>query len=190
MIWETVVTTRAPDGRVHIAPMGIRLEGAQIVLAPFRPSSTLDNVLASRVAAVNVVDDVRVFAGCLTGHRDWPVVACERIAGVRLTGAVSHRELELQRVDDDPQRPRLYCDVVADAVHRGWNGFNRAQAAVIEAAILVSRLDLLPAAKIDSELAYLATAVEKTAGPVEREAWCWLTARVEQFRSGLRQEKI
>lgn len=189
MIWETVVTTRAPDGRVHIAPMGIRVEEGRVVLAPFRPSTTLDNVLATGVATVNMTDDVRIFAGCLTGRRDWPTVSCEHIACVRLADPLTHRELKVARVEDDAARPRLLCDVVFERTHRAFAGFNRAQAAVLEAAILVSRLDMLPAAKIDAELAYLTIAIEKTAGPMEREAWGWLTTRIAQFRSGVRQEK-
>ena len=39
---------------------------------------------------------------------------------------------------------------------------------MIEPAILVSRLDMLPRGKIDREIAYLAIAIEKTAGPRER----------------------
>ena len=50
--------------------------------------------------------------------------------------------------------------------------------AVVEAAILVSRLDLLPREKIEAEMAFLATAVEKTAGPQEQEAWGWLVEKV------------
>jgi len=57
---------------------------------------------------------------------------------------------------------------------------------VIEAAILVSRLDRLPAQKIDDEMRYLAIAVDKTAGPVEREAWSWLTERIRTYRSQAR----
>lgn len=190
MIWETVVTTRALDGRVHIAPMGIRVEDGRVVLAPFRPSATLDNVLATGAAVINMTDDVRIFAGCLTGRHDWPTVACERIACVRLADPLAHRELKLARVEDDATRPRLLCDIVFERTHRPFAGFNRAQAAVVEAAILVSRLDMLPADKIDAELAYLTIAIEKTAGPAEREAWSWLTARIAQFRGGGRQEKI
>ena len=190
MIWETVVTTRAPDGRVHIAPMGIRVEGEQVVLAPFRPSTTLDNVLATGAAAVNMTDDVRVFAGCLTGRRDWPTAPCEQVPCVRLAEPVAHRELRLARIEEDAVRPRLLCDVVLERTHRPFLGFNRAQAAVVEAAILVSRLAMLPAAKIDAELAYLAIAIEKTAGPAEQEAWSWLIERVRQFRSEARHEKI
>jgi hypothetical protein len=185
MIWETVVTTRSDVGRVHIAPMGIR-ESAEgrVVLAPFRPSTTLENVLATRVAAVNLTDDVRVIAGCLTGRPDWPTQPCERIECVRLDNALAHRELALARIDEaDAERPRLHCDVVFAANHRPFRGFNRAQAAVVEAAILVSRLHMLPAEKIDAEMKYLAIAVEKTAGPAEREAWSWLVAHIAAFRA-------
>ena len=59
-----------------------------------------------------------------------------------------------------------------------FQGFNRAQAAVVEAAILVSRLKILATAKIAEELAYLQIAVTKTAGDAEREAWAWLIAAV------------
>jgi len=179
MIWETIVTTRSSAGQLHVAPMGIReSEEGRIVLAPFRPSTTLKNILATRVAAVNFTDDVRVFAGCFTGRRDWPTRPCERIECAWLDSALAHRELTLARVEEDPERPRLHCDIVLAATHRPFRGFNRAQAAVIEAAILVSRLHMLPRQKVESEMAYLAIAVEKTAGPHEREAWSWLTERV------------
>jgi hypothetical protein len=67
---------------------------------------------------------------------------------------------------------------VHEAGHAPFLGFNRAQSAVMEAAILVSRLHLLPAEKIASELSYLQIAVDKTAGEPEREAWGWLIAAV------------
>ena len=48
--------------------MGIRRQGEIIVIAPFRPSTTLDNLLGRGCAVVNYTDDVRIFAGCLTGR--------------------------------------------------------------------------------------------------------------------------
>ena len=48
---------------------------------------------------------------------------------------------------------------------------NRARAAVLEAAILSTRLNRLSREKIDQELAYLKIAIDKTAGPIELEAW-------------------
>lgn len=182
MIFETIVTTQSADGRVHIAPMGIRPDEDLIELAPFKPSTTLDNVLETRCAVVNFTDDVRIFAGCVTGRRKWTTVPAERVFSVRLENTLRHSELTLERIEEDELRPRLICRPVYEASHAPFRGFNRAQAAVIEAAILVSRLRMLPAEKIDAEMAYLAIAIEKTAGSVEREAWGWLLDRIAEHR--------
>ncbi len=185
LIYESIVTTLAPDGAAHIAPMGLRIDAAGlVVLMPFKPSTTLANVLATGHAVMNMTTDVRVFAGCVTGRRDWPLVACERIAGKRLQGALAHRELALERHTDDAQRPRLAMRVVHESVHAPFPGFVRAQAAVIEGAVLVSRLAMLPREKIDAELAYLRIAIDKTAGPAELQAWSWLVEAIERHRAG------
>ena len=84
---------------------------------------------------------------------------------------------------EDPQRPRFHCAVLREESHAPFRGFNRAQAAVVEAAILVSRLHLLPPDKIEREIAYLQIAIDKTAGPREREAWLWLTERIAAFHA-------
>ena len=183
LILETIVTTRAPDGRTHIAPMGLREQDGLALLAPFRPSTTLEYILASGCAVVNATDDVRVFAGCIAGRRDWPLVPAEKVPGVRLAGALAHTELALERVEEDGNRPRLLLRRVHEVTHAPFRGYNRAQAAVIEAAVLVSRLHLLPPEKIDSELAYLTIAIDKTAGPAEQEAWGWLMERIAQHRA-------
>ena len=181
MIIESIITTLSPDGQPHIAPMGVIWRENVPVLAPFRPSSTLDNLRQNGTAVINHTDDVRIFAGCLTGRRDWPLIAADRIDGRRLAAALSHQELRVERVEEDEQRPRFHCRVVHEAAHGAFQGFNRAQAAVIEAAILVSRLTMLPRDKVEREMAYLEIAVSKTAGPREREAWEWLTARIAAF---------
>ena len=72
---------------------------------------------------------------------------------------------------------------VHEVTHAAWPGFNRAQAAVIEGAVLVSRLHMLPTQKVDSEMAYLRIAIEKTAGAEEREAFGWLIDAVERHRA-------
>lgn len=183
MIFETLVTTVAADGRVHCAPMGARYASDGVVLMPFKPSATLANILASHSAVLNLSTDVRIFAGCVTGRRDWPTRPTERIVGRRLEAALAHIELQLLRCEDDPQRPALHLARVLERTHAPFPGFNRAQAAVIEGAVLVSRLRLLPAAKVDDEMAYLQIAIDKTAGPAEREAWQWLTDAVASFRA-------
>ena len=182
-IYETVITTVAADGRVHVAPMGVRYAGEQVVLMPFKPSTTLDNVLATRHAVLNVVTDTRVFAGCVTGRRHWPTVAAECIAGARLVCALGHVELELVEHRDDPQRPVLRLARVHAATHAPFMGLNRAQAAVVEGAVLVSRLQMLPMEKIETEMKYLQIAIDKTAAAPEHEAWGWLREAVELHRS-------
>jgi hypothetical protein len=137
LIRETMLTTISREGRVHIAPMGIIAEGDGWIVAPFHPSATLDNLRTVPFAVANYTDDVRIFAGCLTGR-----------------------------------------------AHAPFEGFNRAKAAVIEAAILVSRLHMLPREKIEAEVAYLEIAVAKTAGTHEAEAWSWLMDAIRAHYAG------
>lgn len=185
MIHETIVTTAARDGRPHVAPMGARYDGDFVVLSPFRPSTTLDNIVESRVAVLNFTTDVRIFAGCVTHcATDWPTVAASRVASVRLAASLAHAELELDDIGGDTERPVLRMKRVHLENHAPFAGFNRAQAAVVEGAILVSRLFMLPADKVDNEMAYLQIAIDKTAGDDERTAWSWLVAAVERYRAG------
>ncbi|EIN03048.1 hypothetical protein WQE_01460 [Paraburkholderia hospita] len=186
MIHETIITTCTSDGVAHTAPMGIRHdENGLTILAPFRPSKTLDNVLATRAAVINFTTDVRIFAGCVTGtQRDWPTSPATKVPSLRLKESLAHTELTLDHItEDDPQRPVLHMRCVHTETHAPFTGFNRAQAAVVEGAILVSRLFMLPADKIDREMAYLQIAIDKTAGPDELIAWQWITAAVERFRT-------
>lgn len=182
MIYEVVVTTVNQDGDVHIAPMGIRYDNRCVLIAPFKPSQTLLNLQSSGTAVINVTDDVRVYAGCLTGKYHWPTQTTKVIQGQRLEAAISYQELVVEKIDDDGLRPTVRLSQVFQEIIRPFPGFNRSQAAVIEAAILVSRLNMLPAEKIDLEMEYLSIAVNKTAGEREQEAWLWLTDAIAKFR--------
>src|SRR4051794_23221399 len=181
MIRECVVTTIDATGHVHIAPLGLIQDRDEWIIAPFRPSATLHNLQAVPFATANYVDDVRVIAGCLTGRRNWPIVDVPGHPVPRLDAALAHGELRVTRVEEDETRPRFHCSASKVATHAPFRGLNRAKAAVLEAAILVSRLSMLPRDKVDSEIAYLTIAIEKTAGPDEREAWDWLMEAVRQF---------
>jgi len=179
MIREAIITTVSPAGKVHVAPFGLIAEGNRWVIAPFRPSTTLDNLIAVPYAVANFTDDVRLFAGCLTGRRDWPLVPASKIAVSRIADALAHAELAVEKVAEDAARPRFVCGIVHEETHAPFGGFNRAKAAVIEACILLSRLHMLPRQKVEQELAYLTISVEKTAGPEEAQAWSWLMDEVK-----------
>ena len=68
----------------------------------------------------------------------------------------------------------LMCEVVKTHRMRDFFGFNRAKHAVIEAAILATRIDFLPADEILEQFQWLQVIVEKTAGPVEARAFEYL----------------
>lgn len=106
-IVETIVTTIDAGGTAHIAPLGLIADGDGWVLAPFKPSRTLDNLRAQPFAVASHTDDARVFAGCLTGRRDWPLVKAEKVAGSRLASAISHWELRITHVTEDEVRPKI-----------------------------------------------------------------------------------
>ncbi|WP_428422921.1 DUF447 domain-containing protein [Methylibium sp.] len=185
-IFETVVTTVAADGTPHIAPFGVRYRDGHVVLMPFKPSATLDNLRTTRHAVLNLTTDTRVFAGAVCarwlGARSWPLLPVQSFAGQRLANALAHSELALLHDNDHAERPTLTLRRVLDLTHAPFPGFNRAQAAVIEGAVLVSRLQMLAPGKIDTEMDYLQIAIDKTAGPEEHEAWGWLREAVARQR--------
>src|SRR6476660_7569291 len=111
MIRETMLTTMSAEGRVHIAPMGLIADGDGWIVAPFRPSATLDNLRTVPFAVANYTDDVRIFAGCLTGRHEWSTRASDHVPVPRLTSALAHTELAVVGITDDEQRPRFRCAV-------------------------------------------------------------------------------
>lgn len=178
MIFETIIISLDEAGVPHVTPFGVKHEDDAIVISPFKPSKTLDNILLSKSATMNLTDDVRIFAGALTGRKAWGLLPTEKISGFRLEDCLTHVELTLTEVREDAERPQLVMQKVKTEHHAGFEGFNRAQAAVIELAVLTSRLHFLPPEKIQSELKYLQIAIDKTAGERELEAWGWLTEKV------------
>ena len=130
---------------------------------------------------MNLTDYVRVFAGALTRRQAWLLLPADKVTGFRLADTLAHKELKLVKVLEDSQRPQLLMEVIHEVQHQPFKGFNRAQAAVIELAVLVSRLERLSKDKVLSEMAYLQIAIDKTAGERELQAWGWLVEKVENF---------
>jgi uncharacterized protein len=182
-ILESIVTTVAADGSVNCAPMGVEWADAAIVLKPFLETATYRNVVATRTAVVNVVDDVRVFARAAISNPRYATVPAERVRGVVLADCCAWRELEVQTIDSTPPRSRIGTSVAHRGFRREFIGFNRARHAVLEMAIHATRLHLFTRDFIDSELARLTVIVEKTAGPDEREAMALLADFVQRQRS-------
>lgn len=175
MIVEGVITTKCPDGQVNISPMGpeVGTDMAQMVLKPFQSSTTYQNLKRSGEAVFHITDDVLLLAASAI-HRFAELPSLRPAAAVDgfvLADACRWYELRVIELDDRQARTRITCDVVHRGRIRDFLGFNRAKHAVVEAAILATRIDLLPAEQICAELERLAVPVDKTAGSQEREAF-------------------
>jgi hypothetical protein len=178
MIVETIVTTVAADGRINFAPMGVEWGDQTIVLKPFLDTATFRNVTATGSAVVNLTDDVRMFAQAAISNPLYATVPASVVKGVVLADCCSWRELQVQSIDATPPRSRIETSVVHRGFRREFIGFNRASHAVLEAAIYATRLHLLEAAFVQSEMDRLQVIVDKTAGDREREAMALLAAYV------------
>jgi uncharacterized protein len=178
VIIESILTTMAPDGSINFAPMGVEWGETSIVIKPFLETTTFRNVRETRVAVVNLTDDVMLFAQGAISSPQFPWVPAAVVRGAVLEAACSWRELEVAAIDDTPPRSRIETRVVHHGQRREFLGFNRARHAVLEAAILATRTHLIPAAEIQAEFARLQVIVDKTAGPREHEAMAMLTEYV------------
>lgn len=167
-------------GAVNCAPMGVEWNEDTIVLKPFLDTATYRNVIATRSAVVNLVDDVRIFARAAVENPQYPTVPAAVVRGAVLADCCSWRELEIRSIDSRPPRARLDAAVVHHGVRREFIGFNRARHAVLEAAIYATRLHLLPREFVESEMRRLQVILDKTAGPEEFEAMALLAAHMQR----------
>ena len=184
MIHEVIVTTISNEDIVHIAPMGIRFIDKQVVISPFKPSTTLNNITENNIATINFIDDVRVFAGIVSRHKkDWELSArtdLEIVPNLTLTNTFYN--VVVNEYQEDDKRPNIICDIKNSAIIKPFLGFNRAQFSVIEAAVLLSRLGMISMEKIDREIEYLKIGIDKTAGPHELEAWGWIQDKILSYK--------
>ena len=186
MIHEVIVTTINKDKKVHIAPMGVKIlqcDSKKLVqISPFKPSQTLNNILETRIATVNFIDNVKVFSGIVTGEKkDWELEVLDDKCAPHLQNTNTHMNVKAIEDHDDPVRPRIICEVINEQIHRPFLGFNRAQFSVIELAVLSTRLGRIDDNKIKDEMKYLKIGIDKTAGDNEKEAWEWIEKKINIY---------
>ena len=182
MIKEAIVVTINSKGKAHVAPMGIKFFRKELIISPFVPSKTFNNLRENPFAVINYIDDVRVFVKCLIKNKKHKIKPTKKIKGYYLQNAQTYLEVKVNNFKENKIRPVFQCKILKETILKPFDGFNRAQAAVIEAAILVSRLNILPFKKIKKEIAYLQIAVDKTAGPREKLAWSWVIKEINKFK--------
>jgi hypothetical protein len=171
VIIETIVTTLDASGAINVAPMGVEWGDDVLVVKPFLDTTTFRNLRDTRVAVVNLTDDVRIFVRAALENALAPTQPATKIAGVVLSAACSWREVEVTSIDATPPRSRIETRVVHRGASNEFLGFNRARHAVLEATILATRLHLIPHEEIRKQIDALAVLVDKTAGERELEGW-------------------
>src|SRR5262245_34483643 len=175
MILEGIVTTLDRHNDLNVAPMGPIVDAAfsSLLLRPFRTSRTYQNLKERPCGVFHVVDDVLLLArAAIDGLREVPeTFPAERIAGRVLSAACRWYEFEIDACDDSQERTEMRARIVHSGRLRDFFGFNRARHAVLEAAILATRVHLLAPEKLREDFERLRVIVNKTAGPSEREAF-------------------
>ena len=182
MILEGIVTTVCSDGRVNIAPMGPRVEESmrELVLRPYQTSTTYQNLKRTGQGVFHITDDVWLLAQAAVGTPDPPpeLFPAQAVEGFIVAGACRWYAFRVRELDDRQERTHIVADVVASGRLRDFLGFNRARHAVVEAAILATRVGILPAGQIVEEMKKLSVLVEKTGGEPERRAFAFLEAHI------------
>jgi uncharacterized protein len=181
---EGVVTTLHADGSPHIAPMGpiVDRNFELLLLRPFRTSVTYQNLKRTGQGVLHVTDDVELIARAAVGRLEsLPALRpAEAVEGVIIADACRWYAFRVESLDDRDQRTAIVARVVDRGHLREFFGFNRAKHAVIEAAILATRIELTGAQMILDEFERLASPVAKTGGIEERRAFEFLRQYVHE----------
>jgi hypothetical protein len=182
LILEGVVTTLDETGAVNIAPMGplVDRELHTLTLRPFQTSQTYRNLKQTGRGILHVTDDVELIARAAIGQLQ-PVprlVPAPGGSGQILADACRWLAFRVVDLDDSAERTTIRCAVTDQGELRPFLGFNRAKHAVLEAAILATRIGIPPAEQIQQEMQRLAIPVQKTAGEQERRAFALLQAHI------------
>ena len=190
MILESIATTVSGAGRVNIAPMGPQVDEFsapdwdRFVLRPFKTSTTYQNLGSTGRAVIHVTDDASLFARAAVEAIDHDE-AVEKYVRPLHDGAAwvlldCHRwfAVEVESQIDDGPRAELACRVIESGIVRPFFGFNRAKHAVIEAAILATRVDFIPADSLIEQLDRLRPLIDKTGGAAERDAFALLNKTI------------
>lgn len=178
MILEGIVTTVGEDGAVNIAPMGPRVDAdfKRLLLRPFKTAQTYKNLKHLGEGVFHVTDDVLLLAQAAVGQIEEPpmMIPATRVQGFILQDTCRFYEFAVERIHDSDERTEIKARVVASGRQRDFFGFNRAKHAIVEAAILATRLQLLPRDEILKDFDRYRVWVEKTGGQRERQAFAFL----------------
>ncbi|MGY8769595.1 MAG: DUF447 domain-containing protein, partial [Pirellulales bacterium] len=172
------------DGSVNVAPMGpiVDTQLHHFHLRPFKTSQTYKNIARGSSLVFHVTDQVETLAKAAIGKLDTTpeLLDSPEISGHILADCCRWYLLEIEEFTENDQKASIYANVQQSGRIRDFIGFNRAKHAVIEAAILATRIHLLPAADIRQSFSQLRPLIEKTGDDAEHRAFEMLQRYIEE----------
>lgn len=172
MIIETIVSTVNSAGEPNFAPMGfIPLSKEAGLLRPFKGTHTYDNLKEQGAGVINVVDDVLLFVETALYSAVPPHLPATFVQAPLLKEATTCYEFKVTDFQGNGERAEVSVEILLRSNRRYFLGYCRATFAVLEAAILVTRLDLLGSARVVESMKFFGELVNKTGGEREKRAF-------------------
>ena len=109
------------------------------------------NLKENPYAVINFTDDVNIFVDALLGKKNFEIKPTKKIKSFYLKNTLSYFEIKVIKSYKNKIRPKFECKILKKTALKSFKGFNRAQSSIIEAAILVSRIKIIPMKKIKKE---------------------------------------
>jgi uncharacterized protein len=180
MIIETIFSTIDEQGNPNFAPMGLICSDGVIKVRPHRNTRTFRNIIATGHGVANLTDDVLAFVQSGIFNEVLPCFPAKVIPGVVIKKTCSWWELSVESMNNSSDPAEMDCRMLHKGTCREFAGFCRAGGAVIEAAILATRLDFVNHDMILQKLIEYAEIVEKTGGNSEIKAFQLVREYIQQ----------
>ena len=155
-------------------------QSPHFLLRPYQTARTYQNLKQHPEGVLHITDDVLLLARAAIGldHPLPSLAPAKCVRGSVLKDCCRYFEFCVEEFEDSSERADLHTRLMYSRSVRDFFGFNRAKHAVVEAAILATRVAFLPLDEISAEFARLETIVRKTGGSQEWQAFCLLAEHV------------
>ena len=181
-IIEGLLITLSEDRAINLSPMGVKFsaDGQMVLLRPFKTSRSFKNLARDGEAVFHVTDDASLIAHAALGD----ITVLPSLTPIGDTGlsylsdACRWYYLRLATKNTSGIRASFDMHVSDQGVIRDFMGFNRAKYAIVEAAILATRVGILPSEQIRQYMEMLEPSVHKTGGVPEKETFSYVKSNI------------
>lgn len=198
MIIETILTSISEDGKVNFAPVGVHIpddtccfsEAKEVRMFLYSGSDTFANLKGTSEGVINFTDDTLSFVDTALFSRLLPLTPSHLVHPPRMACAKMIWEFTVTHFDDSREPALVKGQILLMEELTGFRGFCRAHGAIIEAAIIATRLPWISPSEIAQSWQHWQEVVAKTGGRREREAFRKLTAYFIQHGISIKEDLL